>query len=83
MFFIFIFLIAGSFRNEESSVHSECPASRERLCVQPDEAGPGSRDASSTVEHRHSASTGSHEDFPQPPAGSFMLGCFCSFPINS
>lgn len=65
-----LWFLAGGFGDEKSSCHSECPACGQRLHLQPDQAGPGGRNAGATLEHRHSAFTGSHEDFPQPPAGS-------------
>lgn len=67
-----LWFLAGSFGYEESPRYSECPAGSQRLCLQPHQAGPGSRNASATLEHCHSAFTGGHENVPQPPAGSFM-----------
>lgn len=66
-------ILAGSFGYEESSCYSECSAGSQRLCVQPDKTGPGSRNASTTIEHRHSAPAGGHEDVSQPPTGNLML----------
>lgn len=66
-------LPAGSFGHEESPCYAQRAAGSQRLRVQPDQAGPGCRDASATVEHRHSAPTGGHEDVSQPPTGSFTL----------
>lgn len=66
-------LPAGGFGHEESSRYAERAAGRQRLRVQPDQAGPGGWNARATVEHRHSAPAGGHEDLPQPPTGSFTL----------
>lgn len=63
-------LPAGGFGHEESSCYPKRAAGGQRLRVQPDQAGPGSRNASTTVKHRHSAPAGGHEDVSQPPAGS-------------
>lgn len=63
-------LPAGGFGHEEPSCYAKRAAGGQRLRVQPDQAGPGGGNASTTAKHRHSAPPGGHEDLPQPPAGS-------------
>ncbi len=60
----------GSVGDEESSGHTERAAGSQCLCVQPHQTGTGLWNPCTTPGEHHTAATRSHEDLPQPPAGT-------------